>query len=137
MEDCRLSLHIRQIYPGAKLQLTCPTGPRVDIESQACALVVTGSVGRERVRQRVAIVETACHFGGVRSWFGCPGCGERAVRLFFRGTRFACRKCSRLVYSSSYRPRPLVQKEEGTPGATIHTAEKGAGDSPLCASEEV
>ena len=100
-----MSLHIRQIYPGAKMQLTWPPGPRFEIDWQPGALIIAGSVGREWLRQRVPIVQTACHFGGARSWFQCPACGTRAARLFFRGTRFACRECSRLVYASSYARR--------------------------------
>ena len=106
VEDCRVSVGIRYVCLGAKLQLTWPASPCFEIESQPGAITIAGLVGRERLRQRVPIVQTACHLGGFRSWFGCPACGERAARLFFRGTRFACRKCSRLVYSSSYGPKP-------------------------------
>ena len=106
VEDCRVWLDIRQIYPGAKLRLTWPAGPCVDIEARPNALTITGPVGRDRLHQRVPIVETACHFGGTRSWFECPACAARAARLYFRGTRFACRKCSRLVYASGYAARP-------------------------------
>ena len=109
VEDCCVSVDIRQICLGAKLQLTRPAAPCFEIDSQRRAIVITGLVNRERLRQRVPIVQTACHFGGFRSWFGCPACGERAARLFFRGARFACRKCSRLVYSSSYGPKPRAQ----------------------------
>lgn len=110
VEECRMSLDIRQICLGAKLQLTWPAAPCFEVDAQPGVIIIAGSVGRERLRQRVPIVQTACHFGGVRSWFECPACGERAARLFFRGTRFACRKCSRLVYSSSYGPKPRVRK---------------------------
>lgn len=102
VEECRVSLHIRQIYPDAKLQLTWPTGLRIEIDWQPGVVIITGSADRVRLRQRLPTVQTACHFGGSRSWFECPACGKRAARLFFRGNRFACRKCSRLVYSSSY-----------------------------------
>ncbi len=108
VEDCSVSLDIRQIYPGAKLRMTWPAGPSFEIDCQPDALIIAGSLGREWTRQCVPIVQTACHFGGARSWFECSACSARAARLFFRGTRFACRKCSRLVYASGYAPRKVA-----------------------------
>ena len=113
VEDCRLRLDIRQVYPGVKLKLTWPEGPCFDVDVLSCALTITGSVGRDRLHQRVAIVETTCHFGGARSWFECSGCGARVAQLYFRERRFACRKCLRLVYASSYASRPSVRPKVG------------------------
>ena len=59
VEDCRANLDIRQICLGAKLQLTWPAAPCFEIDSQPGAIVITGSVNRERVRERVPIVQTA------------------------------------------------------------------------------
>lgn len=49
--------------------------------------------------------ETACHFGGSRSWLLCPteGCGRRSQSLFINECgRIACRKCLGLLYESQY-----------------------------------
>lgn len=57
-------------------------------------------VDGERRDQRVSVVRTPCHFGGSRSWFICPVCGERVAVLYMRAGRFACRYCQRIAYLS-------------------------------------
>jgi hypothetical protein len=58
------------------------------------------------VHQRVPINWTACHFGGRRPWFVCPGfsddqyCGRRVALLYGTGELFACRHCYGLTYAS-------------------------------------
>jgi hypothetical protein len=61
--------------------------------------------------QRIELTETACHFGGARPWFRCPGigadsCGRRAGALFLdpASNRFACRRCLGLAYASQRLP---------------------------------
>jgi hypothetical protein len=54
----------------------------------------------ELMDQRVPILRTSCHFGGLRSWFGCPRCGGRVAMLYLRNRGFACRKCNRIAYGS-------------------------------------
>lgn len=105
VEDCQARLDIRQIRSGATLLVDWPGGPRFTIEVQPEAVSIVGAVDRGWLRQSVQIVKAACHFGGLRSWFACSACGAPVAHLYFRADRFACRKCSRLVYSSSYRPR--------------------------------
>jgi hypothetical protein len=53
------------------------------------------------IREDVWIDETACHYGGTRPWFLCPGCNERRGVLFSVDGRFRCRQCHRLAYSST------------------------------------
>jgi len=44
---------------------------------------------------------TACHLGGQRPWFLCPGrCCGRRVAILYGGAIFACRHCYRLAYPS-------------------------------------
>ncbi|MES2977399.1 MAG: hypothetical protein V4731_03170 [Pseudomonadota bacterium] len=50
--------------------------------------------------QTIRIAHTACHFGGARPWFQCPVCQNRAAVLYMRFSRFACRKCQRVSYST-------------------------------------
>ena len=42
---------------------------------------------------------TECHLGGRRTWFRCPGCGQR-VAILYGGLIFACRHCHKLAYAS-------------------------------------
>jgi hypothetical protein len=63
-------------------------------------------VESKSVLQRVPITWTACHFGGRRPWFVCPGlsdgqyCGRRVALLYCVGELFACRHCYGLTYAS-------------------------------------
>lgn len=54
------------------------------------------------VEYPVLIERTACHVGGSRPWFICPGrgCGRR-VAILYGGNVFACRHCHRLAYAST------------------------------------
>ena len=49
----------------------------------------------------VQLANTACHYGGQRTWWLCPavGCGRR-VAVLYGGAVFACRQCQRLAYAS-------------------------------------
>lgn len=51
---------------------------------------------------KVNLVTTACNFGGVRYWFGCPSCGRRVGALYLApgNVRFRCRRCNNLSYNS-------------------------------------
>lgn len=59
----------------------------------------TGNDKRD-VAERVAIVTTACAYGGTRQWFACPRCAQRVAVLYLRGGYFACRVCKRVSYNS-------------------------------------
>jgi hypothetical protein len=59
----------------------------------------------ESIQNRVYLTSTPCHYGGVRYWFECPDCGERAGVLYrqYRTLHFTCRKCLNLTYHSRNR----------------------------------
>lgn len=57
------------------------------------------------VDEVVPLERTPCHFGGFRSWFRCPSCGRRAVKLYGAGTYFLCRRCYGLAYASQREKR--------------------------------
>jgi hypothetical protein len=61
------------------------------------------------VHERVALTRTACHYGGSRPWFLCPGCGSQRAVLYSVGGRFRCRTCHELAYSST-RETPADRK---------------------------
>lgn len=59
------------------------------------------------ILQKVKLSTTELHFGGVRYWMQCPGCGKRTRTLHMPPAiplvtnPFRCRSCWRLTYSSS------------------------------------
>jgi hypothetical protein len=60
----------------------------------------------EDVAETVRIVRVACHLGGTRPYFICPGvvngiaCGRRVAKLHGPGRYFLCRHCYRLTNAS-------------------------------------
>jgi hypothetical protein len=103
----------------------------IDVRTEADAVVLTveGIVGRfnslqsgslkpepmslssksKSAEQRVPLVWTPCHLGGLRPWFSCSAsvgdrpCGRRVAKLYLRDAAiFACRRCYGLVYASQY-----------------------------------
>jgi hypothetical protein len=66
----------------------------------------------EDVDETVRIVRLACHFGGARRYFICPGvvngvaCGRRVTKLYGSGRYFLCRHCYRLAYQSQREQPP-------------------------------
>ena len=81
-----------------------PTGSiNVSVHPQrAVSLIYTFTEGQQvrNIHDRVALIYTACHFGGERPWFQCPRCSSQVATLYLRGGRFACRHCQRVAYSS-------------------------------------
>jgi hypothetical protein len=59
-----------------------------------------GAEDWEDVQQVIALDWTACHYGGARPWFLCPGCQRRVAVLCGYDTLFLCRRCYRLPYAS-------------------------------------
>ncbi len=57
----------------------------------------------EEVDQHVFYEWTETRFGGRRAWFSCSCCGRRC-RVLYGGSRFRCRHCHGLRYSSQYEP---------------------------------
>jgi len=56
------------------------------------------------LEEPVSLTWTACHYGGQRPWFVCPGrsCGRRAAVLYLGGRYFLCRRCYALAYASQH-----------------------------------
>lgn len=73
---------------------------RIAWRTEADAIIVRAEDGAHQVVQRVPIVRMPLNFGGERSFFGCPECDRRAVMLFLRTGRFACRRCAGATYQS-------------------------------------
>lgn len=56
----------------------------------------------ERIQQPIGLTFSPCNYGGMRSWFRCPGvsCGRRVAVLYRAERYFVCRKCLGLGYRS-------------------------------------
>ncbi len=56
---------------------------------------------------KVRLTSTLCYYGGKRLWFICPlvvngqACKKRVGSLYLEGTRFGCRHCYDLTYTTS------------------------------------
>lgn len=59
-----------------------------------------------QIVEPITITTTDQHFGGVRRWFVCPGCGDRRGVLRSVAGLFRCHVCHRLAYSST-REEPI------------------------------
>ena len=57
-----------------------------------------------KARYPVLLDWTACHLGGRRPWFLCPGCGRR-VAILYLWHPFMCRQCLLLAYPSQRESR--------------------------------
>lgn len=81
--------------------------------------------GGRRITERIGLACTPCHFGGMRTWFRCPACGARALRLYLADAGFRCRGCTPLSYPTqrdSQATRAMRKiglfAAEGRPGPT-------------------
>lgn len=75
----------------------------VAIGTDTVTLIYFATDGRGNSRdasQTITTVIQPCHLGGTRSWFCCPACQKKAVVLFQRDGRFACRTCQFISYAS-------------------------------------
>lgn len=52
------------------------------------------------VEHIIELAQSSCNYGGVRFWFKCEHCHNRAGILYLSEGKCACRKCSNLVYQS-------------------------------------
>lgn len=74
--------------------MICEAQPRIRVGD-----TVSGRESFVQVRgAKVAIIRTACHFGGSRPWFVCPSCGGKFAILY----PVKCRQCLRLHYASEH-----------------------------------
>jgi hypothetical protein len=77
---------------------------RIETETEGLRLIYrTRPAGGEweDVDELIAYSHTATNFNGRRQWFVCPSCGRRCGVLY-GFSRFRCRSCFCLTYSSQY-----------------------------------
>ena len=81
-----------------------PTGSIGVLVRGADSLALQYMMGNDDQRrdrsQTIQLTHTACNYGNSRPWFACPVCQRRAGVLYMRGSRFACRHCQRVAYTS-------------------------------------
>jgi hypothetical protein len=89
---------------------------RIDYKAEDGRLVLDYKVRMyggdwEPITQHIRVDYVACHFGGKRPYFGCPGivngrhCARRVGKLFLGGNYFLCRHCYRIAYASQSEAR--------------------------------
>lgn len=61
----------------------------------------TLSSALQHVQEDIAIERVPKHYGGSEPYFICPGCNTRAVHLYYACSKFRCRRCCKLVHSST------------------------------------
>jgi hypothetical protein len=63
------------------------------------------------VEETVPLAGSSCRFGGMRSYFVCPGvkdgrpCSRRVTKIYLDGRYFLCRHCHDLAYASQSEAR--------------------------------
>jgi hypothetical protein len=73
---------------------------RVDLSDiDSATLTIRAQTHCGAIKQRVAVVATACRFGGHRFYFLCPDDGHRCEVLYLVGGRFASRRSHGLSYT--------------------------------------
>jgi len=59
----------------------------------------------QNMDERIYFQRTPCHYGGERLWFSCPQCHKRIAVIYGHGSRFLCRHCYDLPYTSQSESR--------------------------------
>lgn len=72
----------------------------IGVSVRADSIRLGYAVQGQDASQTIRTTTTPCRYGGTRTWFQCPCCSGRAVVLFMRAGRFACRQCQKVSYSS-------------------------------------
>ena len=72
----------------------------IGVSVRADSIRLCYAVQGQDASQTVRTTTTPCRYGGAQTWFQCPCCSGRAVVLFMRAGRFACRQCQKVSYAS-------------------------------------
>lgn len=90
----------------------------LSIFSYRDGLQLTYVSGKNLIEEALQVERTRCSLGGSRPWFVCPSCRRRAVKLYLRDSKFRCRICQGLRYTTQSmvrveRLRFAISKLEG------------------------
>ncbi len=73
---------------------------RLIYRARAC-----GKISCLDIDYRIYLERTPCRFGGERTWFLCPECGQRVAKLYCAEQHYVCRHCGDLAYKSQREDR--------------------------------
>ncbi len=74
----------------------------INYRYQHQVLTLSYSSGEQSFNYSIRVDQTACNYGGVRSWFICPSpqCMKRVAKLYIGTSKvFICRHCNDLNYA--------------------------------------
>lgn len=86
--------------PGTRASVNWETGANIGLSYTGPTLELLYAMEGEPNNQIVRVTKVPCHFGGVRHYMHCPGCGVRRYKLHLSGSGFYCRECYKLPYYS-------------------------------------
>lgn len=121
--DVRLWARFGYLKAGARFEARWSNGSSIGVAIPGDGRVeLHYAVDGDPRLQSVALTQTACNYGGQRTWFVAPCCGNRAAKLFMRWGRFACKTCQNLTYQvqtidyiqRQHRARSRVTRKLGT-----------------------
>jgi hypothetical protein len=103
--DIRRLQREHRLYPESSLQWVWVHGSGaknnvVTIEVYSDGLVLRQD--EEGMREVISFISSVGFGGGIRQWFGCPGCTRRVAVLYRSLNRFRCRQCLSLRYWTQY-----------------------------------
>ena len=93
--DIKIGLVVLENHVVLVYAITRGGGPRID------------------VTEYVDVVHLVCAYGGTRSYFRCPGCDKRILKLHLRWGRFRCRRCNELTYGCQRENRMQRLRRKG------------------------
>lgn len=107
-ETISLSIQsLKEKLNGKVLSFSWDNGDKsIGIITKGDYILLHYKVNGEPITTRVDLDKTKVGYGE-RLWFNCPGCGERAARLYLKDKEFFCRECQNLTY--------LTCQESGDP----------------------
>ncbi len=116
VEDCHtLSIYFlrRNLYPSGNDTLSWLSGSGKIIASIGVMAqfldrnvqvyyTITAGGQKQDIKEKIGLTRTCLFNGGMRYWFVCPSCHNRAGKLYMPpgGIYFRCRKCYNLTYQS-------------------------------------
>lgn len=114
VEDCPFSIRVGELFPGEGatggdgIVRVGPHSVAYKIATDEDAHVALAYVADDGVSvhpccQRIALAPSWERFVALGWWFTCPGCARRVEKLYLPSARarFACRRCAKLIYTSS------------------------------------
>jgi len=91
----------KYLQPGTTLSIQWESGANIEIAIHDNYLKLQYEIRNQSHIYPVKLTRTDCNYGGCRTWFICPCCGKRTLKLYLKASKFLCRTCQNLNYISS------------------------------------